>query len=152
MPMEPINIFSYRIDPRGVLSVLRTLAPDVEVTGPDDAWQEATVTIARSGRKERNRLTFRHDPDYYEGPDWSRQMLGMQGYFSRFPEGERKPDVLRLIGTFRFALATDWQPDLNPDGDERLPYLFAITRHQLALQAARSVEVPLEQGVPGTSR
>jgi hypothetical protein len=59
MLMEPINIFSHRIDPRGVLSVLRSLAPDVVVTGPDDAWQEATVTIARPGRKEPIRLTVR---------------------------------------------------------------------------------------------
>src|SRR5690348_2077833 len=94
MAMEPINIFSYRIDPRGVASLLRSLAPAVEVVGPEDAWEEATVTIARPGQEEPIRLTFRHDPDYYDGPGWSRQMLGMQGYFSRFPEGGRKPDVL----------------------------------------------------------
>ena len=47
------------------------------------------------------RLTFRHDPDYYDGPGWLRQVLGMQGYFSRFPDRERKPDILRLIGSFR---------------------------------------------------
>src|SRR5437764_4400496 len=65
----------------------------------------------------------------YDGPGWPWQVLGMRGYFSRFPEGGRKPDILRLIGTFRFALATDWEPDLDPEGDERLPYLFAVTRH-----------------------
>jgi hypothetical protein len=129
MAMEPINIFSHRIDPRGVVSVLRSLAPAVAVTGPDDAWQEAAVTITPPGRKQPVRLIFRHDPDYYDGPDWPRQRLGMQGYFSRFPEGGRKPDILRLIDTFRFALATDWEPDLDPDGDERLEYLFAVTRH-----------------------
>jgi hypothetical protein len=129
MAMEPINIFSHRIDPRGVVALLRSLAPAVAVTGPDDAWQEATVTIARPGREGRARLTFRHDPDYYDGPGWPRQMLGMQGYFSRFPEGERKPEILRLIGTFRFALATEWEPDLDSDGDERLSYLYAVARH-----------------------
>src|SRR5438105_1176914 len=82
---EPINIFSHRIDPRGVLSVLRSLAPAVEVTGPDDTWQEAVITITRPGRKGPVRLTFRHDPDYYDGPGGPRQVLGMQGYFSRFP-------------------------------------------------------------------
>ncbi len=112
MAMEPINIFSRRIDPGGIVTLLRSLAPAVMVTGPDDAWQEATITIGRA------RLTFRHDPDYYDGPDWPRQVSGMQGYFSRFPESRRKPDVLRLIGTFRFALATDWEPDLEPNGDE----------------------------------
>jgi hypothetical protein len=56
-------------------------------------------------------ITFQHDPDYYDGPNWPRQMLGMHGYFSRVPECGRKADVLRLIGTFRFALATDWKPE-----------------------------------------
>jgi hypothetical protein len=129
MAMEPINIFSRRIDPRGVVALLRSLAPSLQVTGPDNAWEEATVTVARPGRQEPLRLTVRHDPDYYDGPGWPRQVLGMQGYFSRFPDVGRKPDILRLIGTFRFALATAWEPDLDPDGDERLPYLFAVTGH-----------------------
>jgi hypothetical protein len=127
--MEPINVFSRRIDPRGVVAVLRSLAPDVVVDGPDDDWREATVTLPRPGRPEPVRLTFRHDPDYYDGPGWPQQMLGMHGYFARFPDGGRKPDVLRLIGTFRFALATDWEPDLDPDGDDRLAFLFAVARH-----------------------
>ena len=63
MAMEPINIFSHRIDPRGVV-LLRFLSPAVAVTGPDDAWQEATVTLTHPGRKGRARLTFRHDPDF----------------------------------------------------------------------------------------
>jgi hypothetical protein len=127
--MEPINIFSHRIDPRGILSLLRSLAPSVQVKGSDDAWEEATISIKQAGRKKPIQLTFRHDPDYYEGPDWRRQMLGMQGYFARFPDGGRKPDILRLIGTFRFSLATSWKPDLDPDGDARLPFLFAVTHH-----------------------
>src|SRR4051794_10828948 len=101
MAMEPINIFSHRIDPRGVVALLRSLAPAVEVTGPDDAWQEATVTVCRPAKNKPLRLAFRHDPDYYDGPGWPRQVFGMQGYFSRFPDVGRKPDVLRLIGTFR---------------------------------------------------
>lgn len=129
MAMEPINIFSRRIDPRGVLSLLRSLAPSAQVSGPEDAWEEITITVARSGKNPPLLLTFRHDPDYYDGADWTRQMLGMQGYFSRFPEVERKADILRLIGTFRFALATEWTPDLDTDGDERLEYLLAVTQH-----------------------
>ena len=128
MAMEPINIFSRRIDPRGVLAVLRALDSDVDIVGPDDDWETATITIEREDR-EPFTLTFRHNSEYYDGPDWSRQVLGKQGYLSRFPDGERKADVLRLIDTFRFALATEWQPDLDPDEDERLEVLFAITDH-----------------------
>lgn len=129
MAMEPINIFSRRVDPRGVIGVLRSMSPAVEVTGPDYDWYEATVTVMKPGRGDHLRLTFRHHAEYYDGPDWPRQVFGMQAYFSKFPEGSRKPDVLRLIGTFRFALATDWQPDLNADDDERLQFLFAVARH-----------------------
>lgn len=124
MAMEPINIYSRRIDPPGVVALLRSLVPAVVVDGPDDDWRAATVTAPGGAR-----LTFHHDPDYYDGDGWPRQMLGMQGYFTRFPDGGRKPDVLRLIGTFRFSLATEWEPDLDPDGDDRLALLSAVTRH-----------------------
>lgn len=129
MSMEPINIFAHRIDPRGVVALLRSLAPGVEVTGPDDVWQEAGLWLTNSSDRQRSRLTFRHKPEYYDGPDWPRQVMGMQSYFSQFPETARKPDILRLIGTFGFALATDWEPDLNSEGDARLEILYAVTRH-----------------------
>lgn len=128
MAMEPINIYSRRIDPRGVLAVLRSLNPAVEVVGPDDDWHRATITLGKDKRETRI-LTFTHDSEYYDDPDWPQQVFGMQGYFARFPESERKADVLRLIGTFRFALATDWEPDLEESDDERLKYLVAVTEH-----------------------
>jgi hypothetical protein len=36
--MEPINIFSHHIDPRGVLSVLRSLTPSVQVIMDPENW------------------------------------------------------------------------------------------------------------------
>lgn len=129
MAMEPINIFSSRVDPSGVVAVLRALDASLKVVGPDDDWEQATIRILQKGWKGPLRLTFLHDADYYTGPNWPRQRLGMQGYFSQFPDTPRKRDVLDLIGTFRFALATDWDPDLLPDADERLTYLFAVAQH-----------------------
>ncbi|HEX5442830.1 MAG TPA: hypothetical protein VFW87_03330, partial [Pirellulales bacterium] len=70
MAMEPINIFSHRIDPRGVIGVLRSMSPAVEVTGSDDDWCEAIVTVMKPGRDDPARLIFRHDADYYDGPNW----------------------------------------------------------------------------------
>ena len=45
-------------------------------------------------------------------------MLGMAGYFRRFPDNPQKATALRLIGSFRFALATSWAPDLIPEGGD----------------------------------
>jgi hypothetical protein len=44
----------------------------------------------------------------------------------------RDRDRTTLIHTTSFcprSTATDWELDLDPEGDERLPYLFAVTRH-----------------------
>ncbi len=129
MAMEPITIYARRIDPRGVAELLRTLDPTVEIVGPDDAWESATLTVHQPGEAADLQLLFHHDPDYYDGADWARQMLGMRGYFERFPDNPRKIRALRLIGSFRFALATSWEPDLIAQGDARLPYLAAVVRH-----------------------
>jgi hypothetical protein len=129
MAMEPINVFSRRIDPKGVLALLRSMDPSAQVVGPEDCWDKIVVSGPKRLLRRAATLTFNHDPDYYDGPGWPRQRMGMQGYFSRFPETERKPEILRLIGTFQFALATDWQPDLNTADDERLKYLYAVVRH-----------------------
>lgn len=129
MAMEPITIYSRRIDPRGVAELLRSLDPAVEIVGPGDAWESATLTVRQPGVPKPLQLLFHHDPTYYDGDDWPRQMLGMAGYFRRFPDNPRKATALRLIGSFRFALATSWEPDLIPEGDARLPYLAAVVRH-----------------------
>lgn len=129
MAMEPITIYARRIDPRGVVELLRSLDPEVIVVGPDDVWEQATLILHQPGQKNALHLTFRHDPGYYDGNEWSRQMLGMQGFFLQFPDNARKAQVMRMISGFRFALATSWDPDLIPEGDSRLPYLYAVTRH-----------------------
>jgi hypothetical protein len=52
MAFEPINIFSHRIDPRGVAELLRAAATDVKVSGPDDdvsTGDVLTLAIARTG-------------------------------------------------------------------------------------------------------
>jgi hypothetical protein len=129
MAMEPINIFSRRVDVRGVLALLRSLAPDIEVAGPEDCWKKIVVSGPKQWFKRPTTLTFTHDPNYYDGPDWPRQRMGMQGYFANFAETARKPAILRLIDTFCFSLATDWQPDLASEKDERLAYLYAVVQH-----------------------
>jgi hypothetical protein len=124
MAMEPITLFARTVDPAGVARRLRELVPTVQIDGPDDAWQNAVVTFGKGNKKQT--LTFTHDPDYYSEPDWSRQMAGMRGYFSRFPESDRKSRVMTLTTTFRFSLGTLFEPDFDPKGDSRLDVVFAV--------------------------
>ena len=129
MAVEPINIFSHRIDPRGGLTVLRQLAPDLKVEGPEDDWTSAIITMPRKGIFRRPAtLEFRHDREYYDGPDWPTQRRGMQGYFSRFPAGDRMPLIMRMIGSFRFSLATFFTPE-REENDERMRFIEAVARH-----------------------
>jgi hypothetical protein len=124
MAMEPITLFAHIADPARVARKLRELVPTVEIDGPDDSWQNAVVTFGK-GKKQRT-LTFTHDPAYYGEPSWSTQMSGMRGYFSRFPETDRKERVMMLTTSFRFALGTLFDPDFDPEGDPRLDILFAV--------------------------
>ena len=47
--MEPTMIYSRRIDPRGVVALLRSLDPAVEVGGTDDDWTSATLSLSQPG-------------------------------------------------------------------------------------------------------
>ena len=75
-------------------------------------------------------MTFLHDPEYYDGPGWQRQLLYGAGILSRFPETSRKADILNLISTFRFSLATEFEPDRSlVRNDDRLNYVRAVTEY-----------------------
>jgi hypothetical protein len=125
MAMEPITLFARIADPAQVARRLRELSPTVAIDGPDDDWRNAVVRFAK-GKKTRT-LTFTHDPAYYADPNWSTQMSGMRGYFSRFPDTDRKPRVMLLTSSLRFSLGTLFDPDFDPTGDPRLDILFAVT-------------------------
>lgn len=124
MAMEPITLFARIADPAAVVRRLRELVPTLEIDGPDDNWQHALITFGTG--KQKRTLQFNDDPDYHAEPNWSTQMNGMRGYFSRFPDTDRKSKVMMLTTTFRFSLATEFKPDLDPSGDPRLEVLFAV--------------------------
>ncbi|HSI10916.1 MAG TPA: DUF4272 domain-containing protein [Chthoniobacter sp.] len=124
MAAEPINIFSRMVDPAGVARKLRELGDIVEIDGPDDNWRKAVVTFRKWWRKKT--LTINHNPGYYAEPGWSAQMDGMRGFFSQFPDTARKPKVLALTTTFRFAISAVFEPDADPDGDPRLSIVFYL--------------------------
>ncbi|HEX8697158.1 MAG TPA: DUF4272 domain-containing protein [Longimicrobium sp.] len=124
MTAEPINLFARIADHAGVARRLRELAPDVKIDGPDDRWRSARVSFGKWWRKRT--LTLLYDPDYHAEPNWSAQMGGMRGYLSRFPDSGRKRQAVMLPTTFRYSLATQFDPDPDPGGDPRLDVLFAV--------------------------
>ena len=126
MAEEPITIFARIADPTGVARLLRERAPTVKIDGPDDSWANAVVTFGKGSSKRT--LTFKHDPEYYGEPGWSQQMAGMRGYFSRFPDTPRKEQVMMLTTTFSFSIGSIFEPDFDPEGDERLDLLFKVTQ------------------------
>lgn len=121
--MMPLTLFARLADPAGVARKLRELAPGVVIDGPDDAWTEATATFGK-GRTKRA-VTLTHDPAYYAEPNWSTQMAGMRGYFSRFPDAPGKDRVLMLTTTFRFSVGVLHDPEFADD-DPRLDLLTAV--------------------------
>ena len=116
-------LFSREPDPPGVARLLRTLRPNVQIEGPDEEWTKATVVTGSLWNTQE--LIFTHDKEYYSQPNWSVQLSGMRGYFSRFPDGPNKKRVLDLIPTFGFALGTIHEPDFR-DGDERLEIISRV--------------------------
>jgi Domain of unknown function (DUF4272) len=129
MAAEPITIYSFKIDPHGVLTVLRTLEPSLQVIGPEDNWERIIITGPRTVLGKSSSLIITHDEPFYDAPGWSRHLLGMQGYFSRFPETNRKPGILQAIGNLGFILGTIAEPEIDLDSsDERSRFVIAIAK------------------------
>lgn len=122
--MEPVTLFARIADPAGIAKRLRELVPNLEIDGPDEAWTEAIARFAAEG--EPLTIKISHNPDYYSEPGWSRQMAGMRGYFEGFPDSDRKPKVMLLTTTFRFALGTMLEPDIRSNDDPRIGLLSAM--------------------------
>jgi len=104
MALEPINIFSHRIDPRGVPDVLRKLGLTVQLEGTENDWSELTILGPRKLLRKRARLVIAHSRDYYDGPVWPMQRQGMENYIARFPNVS--PRVLEVIRSPRRAAPT----------------------------------------------
>jgi hypothetical protein len=98
MAVEPIVIYSRKVDPAGVLALIRARHPGLALAGPPDDWRQITITRERPLRKPMT-LTSAHDPEYYDGPDFADQMRGRQGYFSRFPGQPHLDAAMRSIDT-----------------------------------------------------
>lgn len=132
MAAEPITIYSHKIDPVGVLKLLRQMAPDLRIEGPEDNWKAITIEQPRGFLRKAACITFGHDRSYYDSPEFATQMRGMMGYFSRFKQTENRDVVMHLINSFRFGLTLFPMPEPElqiTSDDARLKYVFAVVRH-----------------------
>jgi hypothetical protein len=125
MPMEPLSLFGRELDRAAVVRRVRELAGDVVTDSPrDDAWCSLTATFGGFWRRKQLRINY--DPDFCSGPNWSRQMSGWRGYWSRFPDTPRKPMAMMLSSTFGFTLGTLLDPDASGPEDPRVQAIFAV--------------------------
>lgn len=131
MAGEPFNVFSHRIDPRGVIAAVRSMADEVHVEGPEDDWTKIIVSGPKRLLRKRAQLVVSHDSRFYNCDDWHKYILGMSNYVAGFPDAPRKQEILRMIVGFRFILAFPNADISIPSGDERSRWVLAICQ-QLA--------------------
>lgn len=130
MSSEHIYLFSNRIDPAGVVGLLRRLA-NVKVTGPDENWSQVNVVTEKRMLRPARKIVFGHNSELYDGPNGRMQFQGMRNYFSAFPDHPSKNDVLTVIQSFQFCLPILTQDmDLDsPEDDDRRDVLFAVCHY-----------------------
>ena len=117
MSNEVLTIFAGATDPEAVAAHLRRLAPDAQFEPEGSMWRQATVTRSKFLRRRIVRLS--NDPDYYSGPNWSRQKDGMRGFIGRFPNIHETPKAFELVNGLEFAIGVVFEPGYEP-GDPRL--------------------------------
>ncbi len=129
MASEPISIFSRHIRPREVVEAVVSRYPRAVVVGAGAKWTSITVPFGDANPAPSVKLT--HDADAYAQPAWSRQIDGMQGYFSRFPSSSpaHRARVQALVASLRFCLGVVIEPDYtDPATDDRFAIVTGVTR------------------------
>jgi hypothetical protein len=124
---DPLVIYSWKIDPLGVLNLLGTIAPHLVVAGFDENWSRATVTLASGYFRQKKIISFSHDPAYYTRPDWPEQLRGMQLFYTQFPHHPQLPNAIACL-RFAIAVSPPTRPDfdLTRSTDDRRRILFEI--------------------------
>jgi hypothetical protein len=126
MATEPITILSQIAAPTKVLAAVRSEFPAAQVVGEDGPrWREIILTFGDTA--DTKRLTLTHDPDIYTGPGWPDRLGAVRACVAQFPIGDRLPLLLSLIGSFRFAVGTRFDPDYtNPASDPRFGVIVGL--------------------------
>ncbi len=128
MAHEPIVVYSRRIDPEGVVRLLRRIAKRVRVVGPDDDWNEAIVTV-RTGFWRTTKIVVSQSSELYDAATWPAHTFGLSNYIAEFPEVEGKTAILQALRQLRFAVSFA-QSDVPLDGDDpRCEVVLNVCRH-----------------------
>lgn len=128
MAQSPVNIFSQHRKPQEVLEALRQLLPEAAIQTDDTGgWTSAKGTWKRGWLKSALHLEVRHDPSYYSGEGWSKQLSGMAGYFSRFPSAKKRPEAFGYLPGLTFAVSFMLSPGAVAD-DPRQEVIHQIAR------------------------
>ncbi|WP_240624012.1 DUF4272 domain-containing protein [Ahniella affigens] len=125
MTSEPITLFSQQADPIAIAAWLKALPHEVTLDADASRWRRATITIR--GSQPEQTLTVTHDPDWYAPANFDKQLRGMQGFFSMFPDAPGKERALALIPHFRFALGFTESSTLGAD-DPRMGLIQSLAR------------------------
>lgn len=128
MAYEPFNIFSHRVDPVGVIRVLRRVACEVHIEGPADDWTRLVALGTKWPFRKRPELCITHDSSYYTRPGFPRILASLVNHFQQLDDAPRKREVLLALRGCQFALG--FMTDMSLDGrDERIGWIHAICQH-----------------------
>lgn len=137
---QPVSILSYRVDPDGVLSLVRQLAPDARARVDETTWR--TLEVPPSHRAHghaaarRSALVLTHEPESYNGPRWAETVGELRDRCKGFPPTSRTAGVVRALSavSFRLDLGPGCVVDLDEAvEDERSAIVLAIAEHLDAL-------------------
>ncbi len=130
-----MSILSYRVDPHGVLSLVRQLAPRARASGEGTTWQRLEVPPSPApvkGLDARSTLVLTHAPESYCGNGWSDTISDLRERCKGFPPTGRTPEVVRALSGvgFRVDLGPGCVVDLDTDPpDELSAIVLAIAEH-----------------------
>ncbi len=137
--MEPVSIFTPVASAADVLDAMRAIEPKliVDIEPAQGVWRSATFPLDPSdadidgdGALDRWPLRVNHAPDYYDGPDWEQQLLGLRAYFGQWDVHARTEPTFAVLSNTRSAYATALSCRLDLDApidtDPRLALLYAL--------------------------
>jgi Domain of unknown function (DUF4272) len=125
---QPVSILSYRVDPDGVLGLVKQLAPAATTVVTDATWSTIEVRLAAASAP----LVLTHCPDDYDGPGWPDSVRQLRERCKGFPPTVRTAEVMRALSCVRFRIDTGvgCVVDLErPDVDEGAALVLAVAQH-----------------------
>ncbi|MBI2705652.1 MAG: DUF4272 domain-containing protein [Actinobacteria bacterium] len=140
MAKQPVSILSYRVDPEGVLALVRELAPGARAEGDDSTWRLLEVPATSPSRPRPSRpspsapspLVLTHVPESYRGETWASTVGALRERCKGFPPTGRTSEVVRALSGvgFRLDLGPGCVVDLDDtDHDQHSAIVLAVAEH-----------------------